>query len=179
MEVKYQKQLKYQIENSLTPWPLRGISEEQITILETEMCSSTNSTFPKSLKEFLHLAGASFYNFNPGIQLFNNYNSKDINVLMNVHRTWKKFYKDETEVLGSESNWSVDPFQGRPYWGFYPTDGAMSFMFIFLDEGLNDPPVWRFDINLNKCNIIDPNYDFFDLVTDHLSQFIGEWIPNY
>lgn len=179
MIIKYQKQLEEQISKGLTQTPYLGITEEQISLLEAEMCPVQYPEFPRALREFLFLAGARFSNFSSGlITISDNPTSLDINELMDEHRYYRKLYKNESKPLGSYDNWSLDPFQGRPYWGFYPMDSNSAFMFIFLDEGVNDPPVWCFYLT-DDYDVTDPEFEFFELVTDRLSHFISEYVPNY
>lgn len=161
--------------------PFLGLTKEQITLFEEEMCTNPDHPkFPEALVEFLLLAGREFYCFRPGCISFTHAGANpltlDITELMGTQNMIRDFYSFPPRVspYPTFSHFQQDPFKGRPYWGFLLDADDEKLFFVYLDESIANPPVYLFDMGRN-WDVVDPDFEFHEQVTETLSAFVGEY----
>ncbi len=56
-----------------------------------------------------------------------------------------------------------------------PIGKTTIFYFIYLDEGIADPPVYLFQM-LHNWDVTNPNFEYHQRITDSLPLFLGEHV---
>jgi hypothetical protein len=134
MDIKYQTTLN---NNPMIKSPRTGyikrlepLSIDQIEGLET--IYNSGNQFPVSLRELLFLAGQSCYVLDYGL-----------------NDTQQEMQDDAREWL-ADRNFSIT----RPFFVVDIHNGSDSFLFVYLDEGVDDPIVYFYMLDTNP----DPDY---------------------
>jgi hypothetical protein len=134
--LKYLEENPFRTPNGEIKSGNRGLTVAQIEALETKY--NGGNPFPKALRELLFLAGDYCYFFAPvpgGPERNQDFNRE----LM-------------TEFLPTSSLWIT-----RPFYVLSCYSVGDAFQFVYLDEGIEDPPYYDIDLETGEIRDIFPS----------------------
>lgn len=125
---------------------LTPLTIDEIVSLETTY--NSGNQFPASLRELLFLAGQRCYVLDYGLN-----------------------YTQE-EMQDDAREWLIDRSLNiitRPFFVIDVHNGSSAFLFVYLDEGVNDPIVYQADLDIN----LNPDYTRLMDLQACLSSFVN------
>ncbi|MBB6126533.1 hypothetical protein [Mucilaginibacter lappiensis] len=125
---------------------LKPLTIDEIISLETTY--NSGNQFPTSLRELLFIAGQDCYVLDYGLN------------------------ENQEEMQDDARGWLVDRSLNiitRPFFVIDVHRGSSVFLFVYLDEGINDPIVYQADLDSN----LDPSYSRLMSLEAGLSSFVN------
>ena len=154
MEIKYQTALStnpiikptgQMINGLIRAFVLKPLTIDEIVNLEATY--NNGNQFPPSLRELLFLAGQNCYVLDYGLT------------------------DTQEEMQNDARDWLVDYGFSitRPFFVIDVHRGSDIFLFVYLDEGTNDPIVWQADLDKN----LPSGYSWLTNLKASLSSFVN------
>lgn len=132
MNIQYLKELKNNpIHARLPDYEIQGITESEISQLETTW--NNGNPFPKALRELLFLAGEVCYVL-------------DYNLNENQQEMQENMREDLLDD-GITIN--------RPFYAIDNYGGVSHYLFVYLDEGVEDPTLYEYSLKGGRVGLED------------------------